>query len=176
MTMRRDFLAFTAGAVAAKTVLPMAAKAEPDAAKSVVQPVAEPIAPHRWPDDLFPPGQHPRLNPHPDLELLLAIAEFEELEHQWDDLINEGSPSYIEDEKERAKATALLREAQLPSLEAICNLRATTLHGMRARVGCILLDNHELSPEEDAQCSSGYTTDRLVAALLRDLMPRSTEA
>ncbi len=160
MTDRRDFLALTAGAVAAGTVVPFVAKAKP--------------TPHKWPDDLFPPGQHPRLDAPPDLELLVAIAEFEDLEHEWGDLINEESPAYIEDEKERAKATALIREAQRPYLTAICSLRATTLHGMQARAACIVLENSQIKPKEDDQ--SGYTTDRLVAALLRDLTPMSTEA
>ena len=160
MTARRDFLAFTAGAVAARTVLPLAAKAEPTA--------------HRWPDDLFPPGQHPRLDPHPDRELLVAIAEFEALEREFLGLFEDEAPTYIKDEQERTRLAASIFEAQKPWLEVVCSLRATTLDGMRARMGCCLLENQELDPEAGLQ--SQYINERLMAVLLRDLMPRSTEA
>ena len=68
MSTRRDFLAFTAGAVVARTVLPQAASAEG----------------HRWPDDLFPPGHHPRLDPHPQAAALEAREELDAMA-VWDE-------------------------------------------------------------------------------------------
>ncbi len=44
MTLRRDFLAFTAGAVAARTVLPVAARAEGVGGSPILNPDAELIA------------------------------------------------------------------------------------------------------------------------------------
>ena len=54
MTLRRDFLGFTAGAVAARTVLPLAARAE------------------------TPPFVHAMSPDHPDAKLIAACMAFEE--------------------------------------------------------------------------------------------------
>jgi hypothetical protein len=78
MTLRRDFLAFTAGAVVAKTVLPLAAKAK-------VSQVEKPF-------------------PQPDAALLASIARFVTLEHSINALYDKGSLLYVEDEYERGEA------------------------------------------------------------------------
>ena len=143
MTLRRDFLAFTAGAVVAKTVLPVAAQAENKSADCA------------------------DIQIHPDAALLAALAEFDAIEHYFLSLYRGGS-RYIEDDDERTAAFQPFDEAQEPILEQVCSLQARTLEGIMARARTIVLQDAELDPAADAL--EGYTNNRLVAALLRDLL------
>ena len=59
-------------------------------------------------------------------------------------------------------------EVQEPILEQVCSLHARTLEGILARARTIVLQDAELDPDADAL--EGYTNNRLVAALLRDLL------
>ena len=140
MTRRRDFMAFTASAVAAKTVLPMAALAE--GAQAVPS--------------------------SPDAALLVALGEFDAIEHRYQSLYPGGS-RHIKDDDERDAVIRPLTEAQEPILDRACSLRARTLEGILARARTIVLQNLELDPAVDAM-KEGYTNDRLMAALLRDLL------
>jgi hypothetical protein len=89
MTLRRDFLAMTAGAVAARTVLPMAAKAEPAAGTG------------NWRRHTVPPGMYPArdsqgpcITDEPDDAALLAsIAQFNALEHRIDGFYEPNDPA-----------------------------------------------------------------------------------
>ena len=128
-------------AVAAKTVLPLAAKAEP-----------------------CPGSGH---GMHPDAALLAALAEFDAIEHYFLSLYRGGS-RYIEDDDERTAAFQPFDEAQEPILEQVCSIQARTLEGILARARTIVLQDAELDPAADAL--EGYTNNRLVAALLRDLL------
>ena len=69
MTVRRDFLAFTAGAVVARTVLPLAARAEPGAHPDAALIAACELHPARLaaynvnPDDMLGDSMAPTVNP-----------------------------------------------------------------------------------------------------------------
>ena len=151
MTFRRDFLSMTAGAVAAKTVLPMAAKAEKLRQDGAV------------------------LTPHPDAALLAALSEFDAIEHHFLSLYDRRHSRYIEDDDDRDAVVVSLNEAQQPSLERVCSLPARTLEGILARVRTIVLQDAELNPAVDA-VTEGYANDRLMAALLRDLLAMGSAA
>ena len=151
MTLRRDFLSMTAGAVAARTVLPMAAKAEKLRQDGAVS------------------------TPHPDAALLAALSEFDAIEHHFLSLYERGHPRYIEDDDERDEVVVLLNEAQHPSLERVCSLPARTLEGILARARTIVLQDGELDPAADA-ATGKYANDRLIAALLRDLLAMGSAA
>ena len=51
----------------------------------------------------------------------------------------------------------------------MCSLHAKTLEGILARARTIVLQDAELDPAADA-VTEGYTDNRLMAALLRDLL------
>ncbi len=117
MTARRDFLAFTAGAVAAKTVLPLAARAE-------VRHVSAP-------------------SEHPDAELIAVCAEFDRLEQAYIDRGGDYEPGSPEDDAAEAERDRL-SAAQDPLVARMCELRATTREGQAARARSLALWNAEL--------------------------------
>ena len=63
-----------------------------------------------------------------------------------------------------------LSEAQKPSLNRICQLHATTIEGQRARARALLLWDQEFYPVTAALDPNADANDRLMAALVRDLM------
>jgi hypothetical protein len=141
MSTRRDLLGFTAGAVAARTVLPMAAMAKGA--------------------QLAPPLSR-------DTALIAALAEFDAIERYVFSLYP-GEVNAIEDDDERDALIRPLSEAQWGMLDRVCGVQARTLEGILARARTIVLQDGELDPAVDAM-ADGYTNERLVAALLRDLL------
>jgi hypothetical protein len=112
MTMRRDFLAFTAGAVVAKTVLPMAARAENNGSNRT---------------DILP---------HPDAELLRLIAESDALTAQSDALV-EG----VEDYKLPCWVEAeALGDRAYEMKELAVAIPAMTADGLRAKAAFVIAD------------------------------------
>jgi len=104
-------------------------------------------------------------SPHPDQELLAALAEFDALEWQYMGCYD--GPTAIEDDKQQEAASNLILERQLPILEKICTTRAKTIDGILARMRTMLLEDQELNPAEMA--AAGAYNERLLGALLRDL-------
>ena len=131
MTARRDFLAFTAGAVAAKTVLPLAARAE-------VRHGAAPSV-------------------HPDAVLLANAAEARRLDREAFAMtidLNHGDP-----ERDTTYAAANVMMTAYHAIAAtICMMPANTVEGILAKVELarerILLDAHDQPDPEDAMAWS----------------------
>ena len=178
MTLRRDFLAMTAGAVVAGAVLPLPANAK---GAQIEPPLTCGIA-GNWPRDIFPPGQHPALDYHgpsapdepDDAELIAALAEFDAIERHVNSHF-EGGANAIVDDRERDAVIVPLWETEREPLERACRMRAVTLEGLQARARTIVLEDLDLDPEVDA-ITEGYTNDRLIAALLRDLLALGSTA
>jgi hypothetical protein len=110
MTMRRGFLAFTAGAVVAKTVLPVAAGAKTAATSTNCSQDSS----------------------HPDAALLASIARFNVLEHHISAHYS-GGAFHIEDDDERDEALEPFRDEQQDLLPLICPVRAVTHEGIVAK-------------------------------------------
>jgi arginase family enzyme len=106
----------------------------------------------------------------PDAELIAACAEFDALESQRAGVLH--GPDAIVDEAARNKLFAFIQEMQKPTLDRVCSLRATTLEGYFARARTVLLEDLELHPAEMVE--SGSTNERLLGALLRDLVEQGT--
>jgi hypothetical protein len=147
MSTRRDFLGFTALAVAGRTVLPIAARAE-------VAQIEPPIT--------------------RDTALIAALAEFDAIERYVFSLYP-GETNAIEEDAERDAVIRPLSEAQWGMLDRVCGVQAKTLEGILARARTIVLQDGELDPAVDAM-TEGYTNGRLVAALLRDLLAMGSGA
>ena len=135
MTLRRDLLAFTASAAAARTVLPLAARAEGVGA-----------------------------SPTPDAELIEVCAEFDAWERRFlatDFEADSDTPAG------QAAATEQQRcaDAQESLVDRMCELRATTMEGHRARARSLALPDLELMKAE-----SDDSSDCLTAAIVRDLI------
>ena len=136
MTLRRDFLAFTAGAVAARTVLPRVGHA----ATLEAAPA------------------------HPDAELLALCAEFDAWEHRFlatDFKAENDTPAAFAAQMEQERC----RDAQDSLVDRMCDLRAVTLEGQRARARSLLLWDPELM---EPFCPDAG--DHLIAAIVRDLL------
>ena len=118
-------------------------------------------------------SQHESLPIHPDAPLLAALASFDAIERYFLSLYA-GGTRYIEDDDEREAAFQPFAETQEPILEQVCSLQARTLEGIPARARTIVLQDAELDPAADAL--EGYTNNRLVAALLRDLLAMGSAA
>ncbi len=111
-------------------------------------------------------------HPHPDRELIAVCAEFDAIERHINSHYAGGSRN-IEDDEERDVAIAPFQEAQEPLLERIIALRATTPDGFKARARTLALWN------QDAMRQIGpghYLEDRMLAALLRDLVGEARKA
>ena len=106
----------------------------------------------------------------PDAELIRLCGEFDALQRRILALYPEGATP-IEDDNERAEAIAPLSDAQDELLDRICALRATTPAGIKARAKTLVLfvpDKAECADDE-----GGYVDERMIAALLRDLVGRA---
>ena len=107
----------------------------------------------------------------PDLDdqLIAACLAFDALERCVDALNDPADPAFIEDDDVRDRATAPIEAEQVPLMERICALKAATLQGKRARARSFLLWHKAIDPAVDAVAPHRSWTDRLVAAVLRDL-------
>jgi hypothetical protein len=121
MTMRRDFLAFTTGAVVAKTVLPVAARAERGLLAFQDTPAAQ-----------------------PDAELIQVYAEFVSLELQ----TRETYASPLDDDAaDAAFQPGHLRKMAI--LDRMADLRATIADGIQARAHALAEHNRDMAYSVD---------------------------
>lgn len=97
------------------------------------------------------------LPPEPDAELLIVCAEFDASEHRRN--------AMFDDDTLTDEANAAIREEQAPLVDRLCELRAATIEGMRARARSLVLYDDAVLERHTV-----YTNDRLVAAVLRDLI------
>ena len=102
---------------------------------------------------------------HPDAELMAACAAFDAAEREHLGLFY--GPNAIEDEDERDRALDPIEEERDRLARVVCSLRATTLDGHLARIRCVMLEDMDLDPAEDAR--SSFLSESLVGALIRDL-------
>ena len=101
-----------------------------------------------------------------DADLVASAAAFCVLEQRMQDLIE--GPRCIADEAAREVLLRPLRDEQAPHLDRLCQARAVGLVGHRARaVAFTLWDAGELADLAEA---NGFPADRLLAALVRDLV------
>ena len=101
-----------------------------------------------------------------DEGLLAAAAAFCALERRMQALIE--GPGCVADDHARDLLLRPLRDAQAPHLDRLCHSRASDLAGHRARAGAFALwDAGELADLAEAR---GFPADRLLAALVRDLV------
>ena len=96
-------------------------------------------------------------SPDPDVELLAVCAEFDAVEHRRNAMFDNDT---LTDE-----ANAAIREEQAPLVDRMCELQAVTPEGMRARARSLMLYDDAVMVRRAI-----YTNDRLVAAVLRDLI------
>jgi hypothetical protein len=147
----------TAGVAAAGAILPV-----DGASASNVTPLRD--ASGAWLPSLFPPGHHPRLNPHPDAALIVACEEYLRIKREfsayYDSLhgidMEAGDPAF-----------AILDP--IPALvEQIVAARATTPDGHLARARCMAFTYlpHHRACQDDPEAAA---EDRFHAAMLRDL-------
>lgn len=100
----------------------------------------------------------------PDAELLAACAAFDTLEHEVEAL--HVGPGRIVDDEVRSQAMAAIVARQEPWLERMCAIRVASPVCWQARARSLALwDRDMLAGYED-----GYTDQRLLAALLRDMV------
>lgn len=103
---------------------------------------------------------------HPDELLITAAAAFCSLEERRVALIE--GPGRIDDDDDRDEALKPLAAAQTEPFRVLCDARATTPAGHRARASAIVLgDGGEIFYRAKV---CGLPEDRLIAALLRDLV------
>ena len=100
----------------------------------------------------MPLATAPTAKPGPDAALIAACAAFDALERK--------AAALSDDEEQAADA---ISEQMTPLFYTICDTRATTLAGMRARAATLNL----LAPDV---ISGGDGADALIAAMLRDLI------
>ncbi len=141
MTLRRDFLGFTAGAVAARTILPKAAHAEAG------QGDGSPIA------------------PSPDAELIAVCAEFDAWQRRFlatdFEALGDDTPAGLAASAEQRCCI----DAQDALLDRMSELRAVTWEGQAARARSLALWDAELMKPDPHD-----TNQRLTAAIVRDLL------
>jgi hypothetical protein len=104
---------------------------------------------------------------HPDAAVLAALSEFDAVERHINSHYS-GGANEIVDDHERDAVLAPIWDTNRAPLERACRLQAVTLAGLQARAKTIVGENLDLDPAVDAL--EGYTSDRLIAALLRDLL------
>ncbi len=95
--------------------------------------------------------------PDPDAELLAVCAEFDAMEHRRN--------AMFDDDTLTDEANAAIREEQAPLVDRLCEMQAITIEGMRARARSLVLYDDAVMERH-----SVYTNDRIVAAVLRDLI------
>jgi hypothetical protein len=139
MSKRRDFLGFTAGVVVARTVLPIAAKAE-----EVVNTTT-------------PAG-------HPDADLLHLAERFIQHERAMQEWPCEALPGTPEDERQYAEQSRMVDIQHSLTLQ-LGLLRATTSDGIQARARCLAVHNADGAFTMD---DPNTTTGRLLRHLMRD--------
>ena len=101
-----------------------------------------------------------------DADLLASAAAFCALERRMQDLIE--GPGWVADDAARELMLRPLRDEQAPHLDRLCQTRAVGLAGHRARAAAFSLwDAGELADMAEA---NEFPADRLLAALVRDLM------
>ncbi len=105
---------------------------------------------------------------HDDAELLAACGQFDALQHRVAALFD--GPDWIEDEAERDIALLPIEAAQDALLDRVCFLRATTPEGHRARAATVAL----FDPGILGKVNDGHPVERMMAALLRDLVGGQT--
>ena len=98
-----------------------------------------------------------------DAELLVACAAFDALEHEA--MALGAGRGRIMDDEERRTALAGIVARQAPWLERICAIRAGGPAGWLARARSLALWNREMLVDYE----QGYTDQRLLAALFRDM-------
>jgi hypothetical protein len=108
--------------------------------------------------------------PHPDAELLAAIARFDALEHGIERLLIAGCES-LEAEEAADEAVKPLRDEQDELLRIICGLPTRTSDGLRARAASLVLWD---IPTRDRVAApdnpDDYWNDRMMAAILRGVL------
>ena len=169
MTVRRDFLAITAVAVVAKTVLLVGAKAEE------VNQAAPPPRPEGEGEfvsifaRLTEQWAEAPVASHPDADLLNACATFDMLERAYlangfahDPLTLKGVA--IEAEQDR------IQREQHPLVDSMCEMRAVTMEGQAARARSLALWDAELMKPQ------GDITGQFTQAIVRDLLAGSAGA
>jgi len=168
---RRGFLAITAGAVAAGTVLPAAA-----AVPSTIPTAPVRDADGKWPRNLFPPGQHPadahgaRIPDEPDdADLIALCAQLDALEREFLATDFGAMPNTPADDHAEAEQ-ARIADAQAPIVDAICARPPQTAGGAVAVAHSLALWDGDLFRQGGPD---GYTNKRLVAVLVRSLTGRA---
>ena len=109
-----------------------------------------------------------------DDQLIVTCAAFDVLESCINALNDPADPAYIEDDQERDDATAPIEIEQSPLLERMCFQRAATPMGARARARSFLLRHQEIDPPALAAAIDRSWDDRMLAAILRDLVQEGT--
>lgn len=99
----------------------------------------------------------------PDAELLAACVAFDTLEHEA--MALHAGPSRIADDEARSLALAGIKARQEPWLERMCAIRVTSPVCWQARARSLALWDRDMLADYEA----GYTDQRLLAALLRDM-------
>jgi len=99
--------------------------------------------------------------PDPDADLLAVCAEFDAVEHRRN--------AMFDDDTLTDEANAAIREEQEPLVDRLCEMRATTIKGMQARARSLVLYDDAVMERHTV-----YTNDRLVAAVLRDLIEEAS--
>lgn len=98
-----------------------------------------------------------------DAELLAACVAFDALEHEAAAL--QDGPGRIVDDEARSWALAVIVGRQEPWLERVCTLRVSSPVCWQARARSLALWDRDML----AYYEAGYTDQRLLAALLRDM-------
>jgi hypothetical protein len=115
----------------------------------------------------------PATDAGPDAELITACREFEKLERLR--LSYRGSEKYDpEEERKEDEAYAQISSQQAPLVEQLCRMRATTEAGHIARARSLLLWNR--IGFDAAEDPTKYCSERMLAALLRDLVSTAPAA
>ncbi len=99
----------------------------------------------------------------PDAELLSACAAFDALEHEA--MALQAGPGLIVDDEARSRALAAIVARQEPWLERMCALRVSGPVAWQGRARSLALWDREMLANHE----TGYTDQRLLAALLRDM-------
>ncbi len=111
------------------------------------------------PDPTWSAAREPSEPPLGDEPLLALLSDFTAIEQQIHDL-HSGDEDADEDQR------LILMDQQDPIVEQLCEARATTLAGLRARARAYVV----YDPQDAANLlNSGLTNQMMLGALLRDL-------
>jgi hypothetical protein len=135
-------------------------------------PLAAPLA-RPW------KSEHRASCPAPDAELIALCTEFDDLERESQAMYpDEDTPVVGENGPGDPKDLrfAAIHERQDELLDRICDMRAMTRAGLRARAKMIALWSPELLDIREDSYRYGYWNDHMLTALLRDLLevPQTT--